>query len=401
MRKSFVKISYVGVGSMFNAALGFIFLSVVARSLAVDQFGRYALLASLLVSLSRILDFGTNSTYVAKAISTQDKKLTDYFVSIKIILFLVALLVSLPILSLFKLDSLTIIVTFLLGIAFYGVNYTLFGLFQKIENYTALILLNTIPALIKGFFAVLIFIGFVNFSFENFFMVFSFSIAPSAILYFFLPKELRKSNLDYSKVTSTFKDALSPGISQLINEGFPAVSNSLAKIYSNFTSVGLFSLADKISSAFVLVSFTIFTVLLPKNALRKRSRRGYDYTETAILSAGVLLLSAFTIIFAGYFVPWFFQNKYNESLSLLNILVFAGALSAIHTFMENYFFVESKTNYLAFISGGKLISLLALSFILIPMFSLTGLAYAHLLASIITLGAMVYLMRTKSGGATT
>ena len=396
-----MKISYVGVGNMFNAALGFIFLSVVARSLAVDQFGRYALLASLLVSLSKILDFGTNSNYVAGSITTRDKKLTDHFISVKIILFLVSLVTSLLVLVLFKLDSSTIIITFLLGLVFYGVNYTLFGLFQKIEHYTALILLNTVPALIKGFFAVMVFFQYANLSFENFFMVFSFSIAPSAVLYFMLPQELKKFSFDYSKVTGTLKEALSPGVSQLINEGLPAVSNSLAKIYSNFTSVGLFSLADKISSSFVLVSFTIFTVLLPKNALRKKEEQGYDFTETAVLSAGVLLLSIVTIIFAKYFVPWFFQNKYDASLSLLNILVFAGALGAIHTFMENYFFVEGKTKYLAYISGGKLISLLVLSFILMPVFSLTGLAYAHLLASVIALGTVVYLMKTRTEENTT
>jgi len=401
MRKSFVKISYVGIGNMFNAALGFIFLSVVARSLTVDQFGRYALLASLLVSLSKILDFGTNSNYVAGAIATQDKKLMDYFISIKVVLFFVALVASLLVLYLFKLNSLTIIITFILGLVFYGINYTLFGLFQKIEHYTALILLNTIPALIKGLFAALIFFQYVSISFENFFMVFSFSIAPSALLYFFLPNEIKSFRFDFTKVTSTVKKALSPGVSQLINESLPAVSNSLAKIYSNFTSVGLFSLADKISGAFVLVSFTIFTVLLPKNALRKREKQGYDFTETAVLSVGVLLLSFVTIVFARYFVPWFFQNKYDASLSLLNILVFAGALGAVHTFMENYFFVEGKTRYLAYISGGKLVSLLILSAILMPIFSLTGLAYAHLLASIITLGAVIYFMRRNAGENTT
>lgn len=393
-----MNISYVGIGTMFNAALGFIFLSVVARTLEVDQFGRYALLSTLLVSLSRILDFGTNSNYVARSITLQHKKLLDHFISVKIVLFLAALLVSFLVLTLFDLNSLTILITFFLGLLFYGINYTLFGLYQKIEHYTALILLNTIPALIKGFFAVLIFFGLVNFSFENYFMVFSFAIGPSAILYFFLPSSIKNFKLDFSKITNTLKAAVSPGISQLINEGFPAVSNSIAKIYSNFTNVGIFSLADKISSAFVLVSFTVFTVLLPKNALRKKERKGYDYTETIVLSLGILVLSVFTIIFARFFVPWFFQDKYNESLSILNILVFAGAISSIHTFMENYFFVEGKANYLAFISGSRLAVLVLFSAILIPAYSLVGLAWAHLLASIFTLVIVVLIMISKKDG---
>ena len=380
---------------MINAALGFVYLSVVARALEVDQFGRYALLVSLLIFLSRVMDFGTNSTYVAKSIATQDKSLTNHFISTKIILFIVSVIISLVLLFVFNLNSTAIVIAFVLGLLFYGINYTLFGLFQTVEKYTMLILLNSIPALIKGIFALLIFFGYVEFSFTNFFMVFSLSIGPSALLYFFLPADLKAVKLDFSKIKETIREVLSPGVSQLINEGFPAVSNTLARIYSNFTSVGIFSLADKISSAFVLVSFTIFTVLLPKNAQRKKENKGYDYKETIFLAVGVLALSIFTIIFAKFFIPWFFQNKYNESLSLLNIMVVAGAISAVHTFMENYFFVENKTHYLAFISGGKLALLLLLSIILIPILSLRGLAFSHLISATATLLVMIVLMSKK------
>lgn len=389
---SVTKISLVGAGNMVNAALGFVYLSVVAKALSVDQFGRYALLVSLLIFLSRVMDFGTNSNFVAKSITEQKDELKNSFVSTKIILFLAAVIISIALLFVFKLNSTAIILTFVAGLLAYGINYTLFGLFQRVENYLMLVLLNSIPAMIKGAFAVLILFGYVDFTFVNFFMVFSFSIAPSGLLFFFLPSNFKSFKISLGSAVKFIKEAISPGISQLINEGFPAMSNSLAKFYADFTSVGIFSLADKISSAFVLVSFTIFTVLLPKNAIRKKEKKGYDFKETLFLAVGVLVLSLFTIIFARFFIPWFFQNKYNESLAILNILVIAGAISAVHTFMENYFFVEGKTTYLAFISGSKLTLFLALSFMLIPKYSLMGLAYSHLIAAVATLGYMMFLM---------
>jgi O-antigen/teichoic acid export membrane protein len=207
---------------------------------------------------------------------------------------------------------------------------------------------------------------------------------------------MKRFTLDFSGIKEFLRETLSPGISQLINESFSAVSNALAKAFSTFSGVGIFSLADKISSVFVLVSFTIFTVLLPKNAIRKRERQGYDYMETIILSIGVLLLAFFTIIFARFFIPWFFENKYDQSLEILNVMVFAGAITAIHTFMENYFFVENKTNYLAFISGGKLALLIILSLILIPIFSLNGLAWANFIAAGVTLGVVSALIFSET-----
>jgi O-antigen/teichoic acid export membrane protein len=323
----------------------------------------------------------------------EDHTLLNRFLSLKLLLLAVTVPISLVILYFFKLAIPIVLLTFVLGLVFYDINYTLFGLFQKLENYTMLILINLLPAVIKGIFAYFVFTRTFSFNIYYLFMVFSFSIGSSAITYFFLPRHLKKLDFRFSNVKTFFHETLSPGISQLITESFSAISNSLAKIFSSYAGVGIFSLADKISSVFVLISFTIFTVLLPKNTIRKREQKGYDYGETVILSIGVLLLAFVTIISARFFIPWFFENKFNDSLQILNIMVFAGAVSAIHTFMENYFFVENKTNYLAFISGGKLILLVLSALILIPLFSLTGLAWAYFISAGITLGvvsAMVF-----------
>ena len=390
-RKSFLSISYVGFGTVLNAGLGFLYLSTAAKFLSVSEFGKYALLATLLLSMSKFLDFGTNSIYVS-SINEKDPLLPSKFISVKMILFLIAAPVSVILLSLFELNAVPLLISFLLGLVFYGINYSLFGLFQKIQDYTALIFLNLLPALVKGIAAVLIFAGILEFNLVSFFTVFALSILTSAFMYFFLPKNLQSLTFDFSSAVDDIKKSFSPGISLLINESFSAVSNGLAKIYSTFSGVGIFSIAEKISSIFVLVSFTIFTVLLPKNAERKRARKGYDHTETLVLALGIALLSAVVIVASKFLIPWFFENKYDDSLPLLNILVISGGITAIHTFMENYFFVENKTRYLAYISVGKLGALVLLAATLTPIFQLQGLAYAHLLSSIATLAVMVNII---------
>ena len=135
--------------------------------------------------------------------------------------------------------------------------------------------------------------------------------------------------------------------------------------------------------------------MLSKNAARKRDAQGYDYQETTVLAAGVLILSVGAIFAARLFIPWFFQGKYDQSLELINLLVFSGAFGSIHAFMENYFYVERKTNYLAFLSGGKLITLLILGSILMPLYSIKGLAIAHFSASLVTTAVVSYLVFFK------
>ena len=60
--------------------------------------------------------------------------------------------------------------------------------------------------------------------------------------------------------------------------------------------------------------------------------------------------------------------------------------------MENYFYVEGKTSYLAFISIGKIILIILLALFLVPQFSLIGLAWSQLLASIVALAVVSYLV---------
>lgn len=391
-KKSILSISYVGIGTAFNAGLGFLFLTALAKTLSVEEFGKYALLSSLLVAISKILDFGTTSLYVSKSI-TQEKELKSVLVSTRIILFLISLPISILALVLLNLATAPIFLIFLSGIIFYGLNYTIFAFFQKEQDYLALILINLIPALLKGLFAALLFFRITTLSVEQAFMIFAFSIGLSLILYFFLPAKYKYTKFSLLGVWDFLKQTLSPGTSQIISDSFSAIGNSIAKITTNLTSLGVYSMADKISSVFVFVSFSIFTVLLPKNAQREKDNKKYDFKETAFLATGVFVLATFIVFAARFIVPWFFENKFNDSLPVLNILVFASAIAAINMFMENYFYVVGKTNYLAKIALTRLGFLFIFSALLIPFMAIKGLAMAQLLAALINLLIVIYLIK--------
>lgn len=375
----------VGVGTAISAGLGFLYLGVVAKTLEIGEFGRYSLLTILLVSLSKLMDFGTNSLYISKTNESNLIEETKKLLGIKLIL----LLISIPIsgLFLYLLDLLTfkIALLFLGGLLFYTNYYYLFAILQNNEQFLNLIFLVLFPALVKGTTAVLLLTGSVNMDMASMFGVFSLAIGTSFIFTPFLEKNIRSIKPTFKGLRDDFKTALSPGISQIISDGFPALTNSIAKVISSFDGVGIFALADKISSVFVFVSFSIFTVLLPKNATKKSKGEGFDFSEVKFLSGAILFLAVLIIIFAQWALPVFFDNKYNASLPILNILVFSSAITAIHTFMENYFFVEQKTNYLYKIYITKVLILILAVGILIPLIGFIGLAHAILLSSIVSL----------------
>lgn len=393
LSKSIVKVGLVGSGNILNAVLGFAFLAAIAKTLDLDTFGKYALLTTLLVSISKLIDFGTNSVFVAKTISSQDTKLFNLFISTKIALTLATLPIFVIALMLLHKPDLSILLILMLGSVAYGINYTLFGLLQKDERYVPLVLLNLLPAVIKGAFALLTLLSLYKPDLTQAILIFSLSIFASCVLIPLVSKEFSKFRFTLSGIRKFLKDSYPAGVSQIVSESWPTISNAAAKVSGGFSNVGIFSLASKISHIFVLVSLSIFTVLLPKNANRKKQNLSYDFTETIIISVGIILIAALAIPLATLFVQRFFGSKFEGSVLILNVLIFSAALTSIHAFVENYFFVEQKTHYIMYINLGKLTIFVSLCLILIPTMSLSGLAFSDLISSIFAIIFTVLLIR--------
>jgi O-antigen/teichoic acid export membrane protein len=392
LSKSLVKVGFVGFGNVFNALLGFAFLAAVAKVLDLDVFGKYALLTTLLVSISKLIDFGTNSVFVAKSISNGDSNLYSVFLSVKILLTLATFPVYVVALVLLHETDVTILLILFLGSMAYGINYTLFGFFQKDERYGSLVLLNFLPSLIKGVFALLIFFSAYRPNLIHSVAIFSLSIMASAVL-IPLSKKYFKFKFTLHGIKDLMKSAYPAGISQIIAESWPTISNTAAKISGGFTDVGVFSLASKISHMFALASLSIFTVLLPKNANRKKQNLKYDFTETAVISLIILVFSILALPLTHFLITKLFGSKFQESLTIVNVLVFSAAITSIHSFIENFFFVEQKTNYIMYINIGKLVVFIMLCFFLIPIYSLGGLAFSDLISSLCAITLTILLIK--------
>jgi len=83
------------------------------------------------------------------------------------------------------------------------------------------------------------------------------------------------------------------------------------------------------------------------------------------------------------------------SIPLLALLIFSSAFTSIHNFMENYFFIEEKTNYIMYINVGKLALFLIISWVLVPAYSLKGLAISNLVSAMIALIATIIFISTN------
>jgi O-antigen/teichoic acid export membrane protein len=391
------KVSFVSAGNILNAGFGLVFLTACARVLSPADFGKYALLTTLLVFMSKVVDFGSNSVFVAESLKSSSSlgdsksELFNIFIALKTMLLGLAILFSLIVFYVLGFSSPILLLIFLTGLIFYSVNVTLFALFQSAERFGLAVLLNSVPAFFKAVIGVLMLLGVLNLSFIAIYATFCLSMGFCAVLYFYLPKEfkqLHSVNVVKKGFTQVFKASFPAGISQLISQGWSAISNSIIKFSKGFSDVGVFYLADKIANVFSLISLSIFTVVLPQNARRKKENLPHDLRETTVLALLVLMLAVGFVSVSGIFVHTVFGDKYAGSLLILDILIISAAISAVHSFMENYFYVHDSTKTIMYISLVKLSIFVIASLLLLPIMSLKGLALSQLISSVVGL-AMV------------
>jgi O-antigen/teichoic acid export membrane protein len=151
----------------------------------------------------------------------------------------------------------------------------------------------------------------------------------------------------------------------------------------NLSDLGNYSFASKLSNVFSVISYSIYTVILTSNARRKKEDKNYNLFESIILGLILLLIAGAGTLVAPALINHFFQGKFNESIVVFGILIFSGAFSSIHKFLDNYFFIEEKSVTLFKITSFKLVLFLTLSIIFINSFGIIGLALADLIVSIL------------------
>ena len=107
----FKNLAVVGAGNFINGLGGFLFLIATAKLLPISDYGKFALIASIFLLLSKLTELGTTSSFVALSI----KYSKDYGRALMVtkgILILAVLILSLPILNLFNLSHQSILFPF-------------------------------------------------------------------------------------------------------------------------------------------------------------------------------------------------------------------------------------------------------------------------------------------------
>src|SRR3989344_2661031 len=390
------KLFTVGGGNFVNGLGGFLYLIAVAKTLTIEDFGKYALLVFTFGLFSKLTEFGTTSSFVTQSIKlNQDHKAS--LLVLKLILTFLISLISLPFLYYYKMSTLTISTVFLIGLFSYALNDYLFAIFQLNEDFFKTTLVNSLPAIVKATASCLLLSGFFKVGLSGALSIYFMSLLSSLLIAPFAKTGVLKKLSLKEGIVNLVKYGFGAGISQTLNLSTPAINSNLIKLSSTFSDVGIFSLAEKISTIFSLLSLSIFTILLPHKAKEVKKTGKYNFNQIGFFSLLTLFSITIMLLLSKPVMLFVFENKYEEYLPVLYIMTISAGIMAITTFMDNFFIIFEENKTLLQIKSARILTLVVLSVFLIKSYGIMGASYSNLISSGISFLITAYAIKKING----
>jgi len=389
MRKTVI---YVTLFNFLAAGITFIINALLARVFPYEDFGRISVLMSLNVILISLLQFGFSNAIVVfynkNKENDLDRGLFNYFTK-KYLLFLL-FLIPVYFTGIFLLDryyNLTFYEKmFLFSATFITTVYNNFtSYYQAIGNWKKYNFVNIFPNILRGGilglgFSIIYFLFNRNINYELYLKLY---ILYAIILFLFgillfndmigIKNRSGINDKDFNKLVLSF------GLVNIVIAITMRVDNLIIEKYLGAKEVAIYSAANSLALVFPIITGSIMRVFM------KEISKDSNYYLNKILAfqkkyiiyligiiVGVVLISP-------YLIPLIFGSRYEESVSIFQLLVITYISSIYFTPIESYFYNE-KSALILLMKCLQLVIFLIVSIILINVLSLYAVALAVLVS---------------------
>jgi len=396
-------------GNIVAKGIGFLIIIIISRDLGPEQYGVFSLLLAIFVISIQISDFGISTSYV-KYLSENLSKANEIFFTVivsKIILSLISIF-SLFLLSshisIFFFDSnvYTKLIKFIsIAILFHSIYGVIIANYEAKQNFKQYAFLDIFHNLLKIITAVLISLFFIHEEHLIYFM-YGYSYSIVGILLILLIKNYKKISItnkfNFSHFIEIYKLGFWIFLSALATMVITRLDIIMLQKMSTSEEVGYYSVAVNLAMIFPLITTSLTITLLPKmeTFLKNNSIKEYIYK---ILSKApyVLLLLIFVEISSPYIITILFTNKYQESISIFQILLFAFTSGMIINPIAILIYSIRKAYILTILNWIQLLLNYFGNMLLIPFYQADGAAISTSFLKIFGgLYILIYLFRFSS-----
>ncbi len=404
--KSITKnVGFLYIGEIISQVLSFFLVITLARYLGDTGLGKYSFAFSFVTIFLIIADLGL-PTLITKEIS-RNKKLTEVYLTktftLKLILNLFTLLVTVIAISISKKDTEIIILVTLAGVSMFLYNFG--GMFRAIFQAYEVMGYEAFSRIIERIIAVGlgIYLLMKGYGILSLFVV----IIISNLIYYLLINIITvkhiskiKFSVDYVFWKKTLKKSFPFWLTIIFISIYFRIDTIMLGYMKDFSAVGWYNAAYKIIEVLTRIPFLLIAAVFPVlsrfnyNSLDK-AKLLYEKSFYYLLVLGLpitigLFMLADKIILSVYKTP--FMN----SIIVLKILSFALFFVFVNYLMGYLLNAIDKQKLFTWITGLSTAFNIILNFILIPKFSYIGACVATVASEILNFG-LLYYFTDKNG----
>lgn len=287
----------------------------------------------------------------------------------------------------------------------YAILAAYFSLFQNVpkvyfvvkEKAAVFLILSIIQLVFTNAF-IIYFVVYNNLGVEGYLRGYLFGIIVPLPLFIFLFFKISKFTFKLSMLRNAIRFSL-PTIPNQIIVWVISLSNRIfIERYYTLADVAIFALAFKITSLILIFATSFKKAYDPyfykvANSLNLDKKTVLEKSNNLYLV--IILFVTFVISFISReLVLVFFENKYYEAIYIIPILSFGFFVDRAQGILNLSFYQEKNTQYVMYISFLGAIVNIGMNFVLIPLFSIYGAAFASLI-TYIAIFIVKYLLAQK------
>ncbi|MDG2060208.1 MAG: oligosaccharide flippase family protein [SAR86 cluster bacterium] len=407
------EVSFLWIGALLGALLGFLTQIILARNFGPYEYGIFASAFATLTVISSLSTFGVHQ-FLLKVFGEEGWKGTAWlYQSFRFTLvnsFIVCFLISLWALLGPHEKNFSYLLLIMIPLIFAQAVFNLtISRFQLEQRYKLLALWTPLPHILRFLLILFLLLSAISFELNEVGILFSFSsiilvaIGCFYLRSFFLGKiELigyglkPESNIsEYQKESSIeFKDILKNtwpfGLSAIFYLIFFQTSVIFLDYLDSPESAGIFNIAFVVMMAIYILPGVIYQqFLMPKIHrwinLDKDKFQVFHHSGNKYMLILGIMIGCLLFLLSPSLISYFFGEAYKEAINILLILSFAVPFKFLSTSMGAPLHTENgmKKNVIAL--GLAAILNISLNIILIPLFSIYGAAFSTLICEIFLL----------------
>jgi O-antigen/teichoic acid export membrane protein len=393
---------YSGIG---NASSIFLLLVLVfaGRLLGAAEFGKFTFSLALVTTVSLLSDFGV-STLVQRTVARNPERAESHFgnlLTLKVILSLLAILISMALVFLLKPELDVRITVFVLALAaalksLKMVPITFFQALGRFDLFALSYVFHNFGFFVFGTLA--LWRGASLITFVCVFVVFK--SVDTAISYVLAHKSIGRTapRFDFSFMKRLQIEALPLGVYVLINEIYSYMDTILLSVLRSDAEVGWYNGAYKIFEGLSVFPLILSQAMFPQlSRLHKTDESAHRTLAARTLKFGAMaagLVAVSGIVVGRDLVLFLFGTAYNESIPVLEILLVTFLFVFLNMIFQMILITIDRQRAMPWMGLAGFGTIVLAGFLLIPHYGHLGAAFAYLASEfVLFLIGFFYLYR--------